>query len=259
VAEDTAVNQEVVRAMLDRLGYRADVVADGREAVERFGRIPYAAVLMDMQMPEMDGIEATRIIRERTPDDVRRTPIIALTANAMIGDRERCLAAGMDDYLAKPVRMTELATILGRWAPAGGASVTADDAGGTTEDATSPVDERLLAELASLAAPNTPSPVPRLVKLFVLESRRRIAALQQAVAAGDAEEVHRLAHAQKGSSGTLGARELGALAAELDQCGRSGDLRAAPELLERVEAAFERTRRVLEGFEAAGSGDHAAA
>jgi two-component system sensor histidine kinase/response regulator len=116
VAEDNPVNQRVAVRMLERLGLGADVAADGREAVQSFGRQPYAAILMDCQMPELDGFEATARIRAREGHD-RHTPIIAMTASAMRGDRERCLAAGMDDYLSKPVTIASLRTVLERWLP----------------------------------------------------------------------------------------------------------------------------------------------
>jgi PAS domain S-box-containing protein len=119
VAEDNVVNQEVILRSLERLGYGAEVVTNGLEALDAMGRGPYAAVLMDCQMPEMDGYEATGTWRIREVSE-RRTPIIALTASAMEGDRERCLAAGMDDYLTKPVSLEALAGILARWVPVAG-------------------------------------------------------------------------------------------------------------------------------------------
>ena len=115
VAEDNAVNQKLIARLLEKKGHRVDVVANGREAVDAVTRIGYDLVLMDVQMPEMDGLEATRQIRAADRSEVARIPIIALTANAMQGDQERCLSAGMDDYLAKPVKPVDLAAALDRW------------------------------------------------------------------------------------------------------------------------------------------------
>jgi CheY-like chemotaxis protein len=113
VAEDNAANLKVAVRMVERLGYRADIAGNGQEAVRVLGHLDYDAVLMDCQMPEMDGYEATRQIRRLQQD--RHTPIIAMTASAMTGDRERCLAAGMDDYISKPIKLHVVAAVLERW------------------------------------------------------------------------------------------------------------------------------------------------
>ena len=118
VAEDNIVNQKVVVYQLKKLGYRADVVANGLEAVEAVSRINYALILMDWQMPGLDGMEATaRIRKDEREQGRRRLPIIALTANAMLEDRQECLDAGMDDYLSKPVKKGDLGAILAKWMP----------------------------------------------------------------------------------------------------------------------------------------------
>jgi CheY-like chemotaxis protein len=116
VAEDNAINQKVALKLLDRLGYRADAVANGQEAVTATASIPYDLIFMDCQMPEMDGYEATAIIRSKTSETLNsEIPIVALTANAMEGDRDRCIAAGMNDYLSKPFNPEALVEILNKW------------------------------------------------------------------------------------------------------------------------------------------------
>jgi CheY-like chemotaxis protein len=127
LAEDNLINQKVALTMLRRFGIQADVAATGGEALDALVGVSYDLVLMDCQMPEMDGFEATRRIRERERG-TRRLPVVAMTANAMVGDRERCLEAGMDDHIPKPVRVADLHRALARWLPAGSVPPVADPA-----------------------------------------------------------------------------------------------------------------------------------
>lgn len=120
IAEDNPINQKVIERMVQKLGYRVDLVANGIEAIQALDRFQYALVFMDCQMPEMDGFEACREIRRR-PSEIR-IPIVAITANAMKGDRERCLAAGMDDYVSKPFKQEDLRRVIERWVPKPAAS-----------------------------------------------------------------------------------------------------------------------------------------
>jgi len=122
VVEDNAVNQQVIARILEKLGCRVDTVGNGKEALEAAGNAAYSVIFMDCQMPEMDGFSATREIRN-TEDDGEHTPIIAITASAMHGDREKCLAAGMDDYISKPVRMEDIFSVLEKWSGAAQSSL----------------------------------------------------------------------------------------------------------------------------------------
>ena len=242
VAEDNHVNQKVAVRMLGRLGYRADVVADGVEAVEAVSRIPYAAVLMDVQMPRMDGHEATAEIRRREAGSDRRTPIVAMTANAMQGDRERALGAGMDDYVPKPVKAEELEAVLERWIPRGeeeGASMATVSPG----DAKGPLDRAAIDGLLGLGGSELLS---ELAESFSGDTSSALAALREAAKAGDARSVERIAHSLKGGSGSMGAERMSAICAELQDVGASGDLPSVPGLLERLEEEFGRARAALE-------------
>ncbi len=116
IAEDNAINQKVIERMVQKLGYRVKLVANGRDAIEALSRDNYELIFMDCQMPEMDGFEACREIRKN--EGGTRIPIVAITANAMKGDRERCLAAGMDDYVSKPFKQDDLRVVIERWMPA---------------------------------------------------------------------------------------------------------------------------------------------
>src|SRR5262249_43179118 len=212
VVEDSPMNQRVAVGMLEQLGYRADAVANGLEALEALQRIQYAAVLMDCQMPEMDGFAASREIRRRE-GGARHTPIIAMTAAAMQGDRDRCLAAGMDDYIPKPVRSTALADTLGRWlatrpgtTAAGGTG--AQGASRSNQSAAGDDDTLLDPEALRTLAGDDPELPALLVAQFEQDAPQRIAALRAALDAGDADATRRAAHLFKGEASTIGARAL---------------------------------------------------
>jgi len=219
------------------------VAANGIEAVDAVGRFDYGAVLMDCQMPEMDGYEATAAIRARERDAVR-IPIIAMTAGAMKGEREKCLAAGMDDYVSKPVALDELETALERWVrPAEAvepASAPATSAGAVRET----FDSQIVAMLRSLGADGEPDAFISMTTLFVASAAGLLATLREALAAGDAQAVGRVAHALKGSAANLGAVRLADACRELEEALPSGmdgvDLAVA-----RAEAEFEKVQAWL--------------
>jgi two-component system, sensor histidine kinase and response regulator len=248
VAEDNAVNQKVAARMLERLGYRADVAANGLEALDALSRIPYAAVLMDVQMPEMDGYAATAEIRRRE-GDARHTPIIAMTANALEGDREKAIEAGMDDYVPKPVNSKELAATLKRCllqpdeARTASEEASIDSGAPPTEEPV--IDHSLLESLRELQGDGKPDILNELIELFLSDVPLQLAELREAAEAGEPHSVERIAHTLKGSAANMGALRMKALLAELEEIGRSGNLGAAPERISRVEEEFGRVRAAL--------------
>jgi PAS domain S-box-containing protein len=235
LAEDDITNQKVARGVLTKLGFHADVVMNGQEAVEALKRIPYDAVLMDCQMPEMDGYEATDIIR-KMQGDTKHTPIIAMTANAMEGDRERCLEAGMDDYVSKPIRAEKLAEALDRWATTM-ATVSEPPLHPTSEPATEEFldttvllntlggDEELCAEILTT---------------FCKDVEEQVEILREALAQTDPERVQSQAHRIKGASANVGATNVQACAARLEVLGRDQDLDGASEIFTQLEQEFRR-------------------
>jgi two-component system, sensor histidine kinase and response regulator len=200
VAEDNPVNELVAVRRLEMLGCRVEVAHDGREAVEMSGRTEYDAIFMDCQMPVLDGYAATGEIRRREGHD-RHTPIVAMTAHTMEGDRERCLAAGMDDYVSKPLEQGVLEETLVR--------VTAGESGSPDRDAIPIVDRDRLADVAG------PDGSSELLALYAGDARKRVASMRAAVDAGDMEELARVAHSLKGSSAMIGAERLAAVCGEL--------------------------------------------
>ncbi len=236
LVEDQPFNQKVAAKFLQRRGVRVAVADNGEEAVRAATSERYDAILMDVQMPVLDGLEASRRIRlwERAAADRGRVPIIAMTAHAMVGDRERCLDAGMDDYLTKPLRPESLFDALDRWTKSGPAS----SAFGGGEE------QRGGARVIELAGVrdrfgDDPSFMAELLEIYRPQIREQIGAMREALVAGDGETLRRTAHAAKGSSNNFGLAELGDLLASLETFARSGELAAAEGRLESVEGLVE--------------------
>jgi len=236
VVEDNIVNQKVAARTLESMGYRVDVAANGAEAVEALRRVPYAAVLMDCQMPEMDGYEATSVIR-RQEGDASHTPIIAMTAGASTDDERRCLEAGMDAYVSKPVWPEKLADLLDRFIPKGTDAKLPTAAKG--DAALDPKTLAFLKELGERDADGT----GEMVGIFLRDARSRIDTLWEASAAGDAATVLQVAHSLKGSSASLAAKAMATLCAELENS--PGDQRSLDATIDRLEEEFVRVSAAL--------------
>ena len=248
VAEDNVVNQQVMRGVLQARGYRVEIVDDGLKAVAAFGRSSYDAVLMDCQMPTMDGYAATGEIR-RHEGESRRTPIIALTANALDGERDKCLAAGMDDYIAKPIRPETLYAMLDRHTdpgPDSSAATLSADPPAHGE----PLDLSVLQNLRTLEQSVASDFVAPAIAAFLRDAPTLLARMRQALAEADAEPLENAAHALMGSSAVLGAKQLAQICAELERNAQAGDLASGPNLVARLEGEYERVRPALVRFSA---------
>jgi CheY-like chemotaxis protein/HPt (histidine-containing phosphotransfer) domain-containing protein len=223
VAEDNVVNQRVAVGMLERAGHRPLVVENGRQVLAALARETFDLVLMDVQMPELDGFETSLAIREHERTTRRHVPIVALTAHAMKGDAERCLAAGMDGYLAKPLQPAELQAVIARLVPD-----TAIDQARLLERVGG--DAKELAEVA---------------RIFLADAPRRLGEIRRAIAERDARALRAAAHALKGAVSNFGAQSAVEAAFELQKLGDSADLDEAPVALERLERELRAVLREL--------------
>jgi signal transduction histidine kinase/DNA-binding response OmpR family regulator/HAMP domain-containing protein len=231
LAEDNVVNQKLALRLLEQMGYRADVAANGLEAVAAVERQPYDVVLMDVQMPEMDGLEASREIIRRWPEG--RPRIVAMTANAMQGDRELCLAAGMDDYVSKPIRVEELIAALDRSA--------AQAPEPSRPAATDVLDASTLKQLRSAMG----SGFDELLSTFVEDSQELMATLRRTLGRRDVDGFRRAAHSLKSNAASFGATTLSGLARDLETLARSGSLDGAEPRVERLGVECEHVTRAL--------------
>jgi CheY-like chemotaxis protein len=232
LAEDNPVNQRVGLHLLSQMGYRADVVSNGIEAVESLRNRAYDVIFMDVQMPEMDGLEATRRIRQEWRENGPR--IIAMTANAMPDDREKCLSAGMDDYIAKPVTFVQIQSILQRH--------------GTERkiEVQPTLNRRALDELASLqGGGGGPDLVTELIQLYLGDLPDRIEGIRSAIGRADSEALRREAHRLKGSSQQMGAARLAALCKELENLGKNSRAAEAMPFFTAAEREAAQLRLLL--------------
>ena len=238
IVDDHAVNQEVARGIVAKLGFGSDVAGDGVEALDSLALRRYDAVLMDCHMPEMDGFQATAEIRRRETGQ-RHVPIIAMTGGA---DREKCLAAGMDDYLSKPVKEQQLAAMLDRWLGTEAETAPASTAPGRTSgvgDADGVVDDAQFDALRRLSVESgDPGLLRSLVDLFADQATSQLAELRETAGEGDASKLQEVAHSLKGASATMGAIGVASASAEIEAAASRGEVAGLGEL-DRITRALE--------------------
>ncbi|MCX5906750.1 MAG: response regulator [Deltaproteobacteria bacterium] len=232
LAEDNIVNQKVAQGILQRAGYRTDVVANGKEVLAVLEKIPYDLILMDVQMPEMDGLEATQAIRQRERETGRHIPIIAMTAHAMKGDRERFHEAGMDDYVSKPVQPQSLFDAIGRW-----------------------VDDRIRGK-REVSRERPPAGkavfeplVQEILRAFLEDVPARIEKMNQHLEAKNSAGLELEAHSLKGAAANIGGNALQKVAFKAEKAAKNGQLDKLLPLLDKIKKEFERLKTVLNCLE----------
>ncbi len=245
VVEDNSVNQLVALGQLQRLGHEAVLASSGHEAIDAVQGGGFDIVLMDCQMPDMDGYEATRRIRQME-EKVSKTPIIAITAHALSGEREKCLAAGMNDYLPKPVTIEQLGAVIRLWASKESQPSTSAPDVMENDDHYVLDRERVSSFLAISRTQN--GFLEGLVRTFRQDVPSRLDALRAAASSGDANDLAYAAHALKSSSGSVGAKRMFAAASSLEQAARNGHLDGASESIEQLAAEFTRVMKAYEGI-----------
>ncbi|WP_406278588.1 response regulator [Streptomyces sp. NBC_00191] len=245
LVEDNEINQMVAQGLLTRLGYSADIAADGIQALQMTEEHTYQAVLMDCQMPRMDGYTATRELRRRE-EGGGRLPVIAMTAGALAEDRERCLAAGMDDYISKPVSADDLEQALARWIDPAHCGEEPDPPAEEDEDPVLTAIERRLDELRGADTPADRELVDRLVDHFLVRAPDMTSALFHALDSHDTPEIAEQAHSLKGAAGNMGAEGLAACCEALEQRAKAGELAPLADIAPRLQDELDRTCRILE-------------
>lgn len=243
IVEDNRTNQAIARGMLSVLGCRTDVAENGQEGVLAFKRQPWDMILMDCAMPGMDGYEVTAAVRMLEEGEDRRTPIVAMTANVQPSDVEKCLASGMDDHLAKPLTLDNLAAKLRRWISGFAAVPAMPDSAGQEGmgKASEPIDRAFLGKLREALG----SAIGQAIRPFLEDMPGYLEEMDEAAAAGNGEQLRRAAHAVKGAAGNLGAHVLMAVAREIEDDAEAGRLVAAAELLGRARAEYGLVQQAL--------------
>ncbi|MDO9118608.1 MAG: PAS domain S-box protein [Nitrospira sp.] len=257
LAEDNAVNQEVTLGMLEVLGCTATAVENGRQAIELLASQPFSVILMDCQMPEMDGFAATRTIRRQEQNTGTRIPIVALTAHALQGDRELCLAAGMDDYLSKPFTIEQLRTVIHRWLPSPSQPTQVDAAQASaappaapaSQTNESPVDPKSWDSITSLQRPGQPDLLAKVIGLYLKDSQGLVDKILAAAAGKDFASLRDTAHSLKSRSATLGAWHVTNLCKQLETGAREQTLAwtEAERLTKQLQQTFTATCEIFEG------------
>jgi signal transduction histidine kinase/two-component SAPR family response regulator/HPt (histidine-containing phosphotransfer) domain-containing protein len=249
VVDDNTINQRVAVRILQQLGYQPDVAGNGREALDALDGKPFDLILMDVMMPEMDGLEATRVLRKRQDNRAyknyqARIVIVAVTAHAMQGDREKCISAGMDDYLSKPIRPKDVRDLIERWGGKISATENKTPTAAVLPDlgATGiPVDMDRLLDLTD----GNDDSLRELVEMYFKQTTNQFEQLQSAVAAPDADAMRRVAHSCAGASATLGMTHLVPRLRELEKLGASGTVAGANEILEVASREYQRIKEFL--------------
>jgi CheY-like chemotaxis protein/HPt (histidine-containing phosphotransfer) domain-containing protein len=247
LAEDNPVNQMTATTMFEKLGHAVVVANNGREAIDKINEQAFDIVFMDVQMPEMDGVTATGEIRKREESTRRHIPIVAMTAHAMKGDKEKCLEAGMDDYVSKPIRRKDLADVIARiverfLTPAAANEEPAAAGPDASEGSRMILDEAALLEECD----NDKSMLRRMVEIFDRDARDRLPRLREAVRSGNAVAVKEEAHALKGGIGTFYAHDAYDTAYVLEKMGADGNLTGAQATLQTLESQLQSLRQKIE-------------